>query len=630
MPLTKIPLVKIDRCTYNEEFFKLIEDGRLNDVKEVFNNNSNIFNNIKTKHRETPLHVASRYGHLNIVKYLIENFNKIININIIDNNKQTALHIASEKGYTEIVIYLITKGANIDMLDSRNRTPLHCSVEYIKEETARYLISELKKRKNVNGNKSNVLSKKPYNIPYEIYHLNYENINIIKILIDNGVDVDYKTEDGGLTLLHLASASQKTEFIKYLVEDAHADINSIDDFSQTPLFSAVYYDKFETVKYLIDKGCDICHTNNEGVSILQILVSEQDTDADIVKYLVLKGAEIDVKNRTTFHYLSEYANLELFKFFENNCCETDIKDIVNNVNHDCSLLHYAVIGKLDEELRDEIGRIERFENAKIEMVKYLVEKYYETNIDIEYRGKTTLFFAIEEDNMNIVKYLIEKGANLKNIPNSVDIAAKNNNLTMIKYLVENGADINHKEGPEETTALISASVKGYLDIVKYLSTNSDINHKNKNGYSALHESSIMDYDDIVKHLLWSGADIDQLDNEGNTALHLAVLNKNHRVINSLIKNGANINIRNNEGKIPLDEAKDDVQIQNIFQMLDNIVDGRRQRKTSSSKKLKSIKKKTSSSKKKSKSIKKKTSSSKKKISSSTKKNKIIYKSMKQK
>jgi len=41
------------------------------------------------------------------------------------------------------------------------------------------------------------------------------------------------------------------------------------------------------------------------------------------------------------------------------------------------------------------------------------------------------------------------------------------------------------------------------------------NIKNKDGYSDLHAYSIMDgdYDDIVKHLIGSGADIDQLDNE---------------------------------------------------------------------------------------------------------------------
>ncbi|OUM63582.1 hypothetical protein PIROE2DRAFT_28813, partial [Piromyces sp. E2] len=61
-------------------------------------------------------------------------------------------------------------------------------------------------------------------------------------------------------------------------------------------------------------------------------------------------------------------------------------------------------------------------------------------------NNSPLFAACENENENILKYLLEQGANVnesnKNDESPLIIACKKNNETLVKYLVDYGADVN--------------------------------------------------------------------------------------------------------------------------------------------------------------------------------------------
>ena len=103
--------------------------------------------------------------------------------------------------------------------------------------------------------------------------------------------------------------------------------------------------------------------------------------------------------------------------------------------------------------------------------------------------------------------------------NSIIKAAQNNDIKLLKELIlKNPNKINITDANGDT-ALIWASYKGNIDIVKVLLDN--------------------------------GANPNITNNAGNTALHLAAMYYNSTISKNLIKKHANINIQNNEGSTPL-------------------------------------------------------------------------------
>jgi len=107
----------------NDSFFSAIKTGDLSLVKKFFPKFKNVINQIRTPSGLYPLHIASIKGHYEIVKYLVEEQNALVDI--IDNEKETPLLKAAYNGHKNIVQYLKMKNANIDYKDREGWTSLH-------------------------------------------------------------------------------------------------------------------------------------------------------------------------------------------------------------------------------------------------------------------------------------------------------------------------------------------------------------------------------------------------------------------------------------------------------------------------------------------------------------------------
>lgn len=70
-----------------------------------------------SSYRTTALHIASAYGQLEVVKFLVGR-DQVANVELKDSNGQTALHVASANGRKEIVQWLLESGgADIEQID---------------------------------------------------------------------------------------------------------------------------------------------------------------------------------------------------------------------------------------------------------------------------------------------------------------------------------------------------------------------------------------------------------------------------------------------------------------------------------------------------------------------------------
>ena len=220
----------------------------------------------------------------------------------------------------------------------------------------------------------------------------------------------------------------------------------------------------------------------------------------------------------------------------------------------------------------------------------LIPILLEFGADINYKfkdGTDLLVRAIEENQIQAVKYLVESGldpnikrsftdykdryvdvldtykkiaSNYQDV-NALHIAVlSGNDSEIINILLEKGkVDVNEKDSWGYTAlhfAVFGECSTKTIDVL--LSNGANIEARNSLGLTPLFEA--VKHNDLigVKTLIAHGADVTAKDKHGRTVLHYIARrgysNKILEMIDSLIKAGANINEPDNEGATPLHNA----------------------------------------------------------------------------
>jgi predicted acyl esterase/ankyrin repeat protein len=198
--------------------------------------------------------------------------------------------------------------------------------------------------------------------------------------------------------------------------------------------------------------------------------------------------------------------------------------------------------KLAEEEKAEEGSVKHIyalhqavANGDIEQVRMLISKG--SNIDSEDQNESTpLYYAVKSGNMEIIKSLMEAGADV-NAGSRLPLftAVEQDNLSMAEYLITHGADVN---APEGWTALQMAVSTSTIEMVKLLiAKGADIN---VGSWPPLHGAVDKGRRDIVELLIKEGADLSAKDSGGCTPLYYATQNNNLDIIKLLVAKGADI------------------------------------------------------------------------------------------
>ncbi|KAK3103253.1 hypothetical protein FSP39_017853 [Pinctada imbricata] len=152
----------------------------------------------------TPLHWATRQGHMSMVVLLCNNG---ADPSLRDGEGCSCIHLASQFGHTSIVAYLIAKGADVDMVDKNGMTPLmYTSYRVFGYDPSRLLITfgaSINKQNKVNGNTA------------LHYACHSGNTCVIKMLLEKMVDLDVKNEKGE-TPIDTAAQGKNLNVVKKL------------------------------------------------------------------------------------------------------------------------------------------------------------------------------------------------------------------------------------------------------------------------------------------------------------------------------------------------------------------------------------------------------------------------------
>jgi ankyrin repeat protein len=115
-------------------------------------------------------------------------------------------------------------------------------------------------------------------------------------------------------------------------------------------------------------------------------------------------------------------------------------------------------------------------------------------------------------------------------------AAEENNLPEVRRLLSVGADVNAKNNYYGETPLHRASCQGHVQVVKaLLEHGAEIEAKDNDGWTPLHWACLKDHLPVVKSLLSDGANILTANNYGHLPIYYAVGGRKSEVTRYLLR-----------------------------------------------------------------------------------------------
>jgi len=192
---------------------------------------------------------------------------------------------------------------------------------------------------------------------------------------------------------------------------------------------------------------------------------------------------------------------------------------------------------------------------KLEAVATLIDHGANIDYDNDGKGKPVSFQAVEDGNLDILKVLKEKGADLNKIFGSMSflhLAAKKDRAEICNYLIEQGLDINLKKKDGWTPLMLASANNQKRAVSTLLDNNPDLNLTNNQNKTALYLAAAQGHPKVVQKLLQAGADPNILSHKGKSALRRA-REKNGLKVVTLLKEHHAID----EGPVQEAEAADE-------------------------------------------------------------------------
>ncbi|XP_068168300.1 protein phosphatase 1 regulatory subunit 12A isoform X2 [Antennarius striatus] len=196
----------------------------------------------------TALHQACIDENAEMVQFLVESGS---DVNRGDNEGWTPLHAAASCGFIQIAKYLIEHGANVGGVNSEGELPLDVATEDAME---RLLKGEIKKQ----GIDVDKARKEEERIMLQ---------DAMAVLAGSGTLTPHPNTKA--TALHVAAAKGYIEVLKVLLQ-CGVDVDSRDSDGWTPLHAAAHWGQEEVCTLLADNMCDMGAVNNVGQTPLDV------------------------------------------------------------------------------------------------------------------------------------------------------------------------------------------------------------------------------------------------------------------------------------------------------------------------------------------------------------------------
>ena len=508
-----------------------------------------------TLHELTPLHLAARHGHAEVVKLLLEEGAKLT---AQDDLGWTPLHFASNYSHATVLNLLLDCGADCNVVDSDNNTALDIACENGNHVAVRILLmnpecdmgchrqgmlSPLSVATNKGffscarfllDNKANTeVQRNGGRTPLYDAALNGDS-GLCRLLLEHGANPNISTEEG--PILFKVAVSGNLEIVKVLVEN-EAEIDATNSEDRTALQGASNNGHKDVVAYLLENGADVHHGIGHGSTPIHLAASYGYTE--IVQLLIDNGADLQHPSSsgwTPLHLCYDYpetTQLLLENGAEvNSVTETGYTPlylaVLNNYPEVVkTLLSYSpdlevtIIGDSTETTRRALGAAVM--NGSAEVTRLLLEAG--ANIDYQdHRNNVPLHYAALQNQEDVLRALMEYNPDLDLVDDDGDTALNcmnsSTSVKIVKILVNGGADCDIRN-KMQNMPICRAAMSQNTDVVKYLAKKTAINVVGGIWGGPLHIACYLSDFNLVKFLVGAGADVNLLDPVVGTPLQSA-------------------------------------------------------------------------------------------------------------
>jgi ankyrin repeat protein len=315
------------------------------------------------------------------------------------------------------------------------------------------------------------------------------DIETIRAALDNGADINALDEPEGTSLLHNAVEGEHIDIVKLLIERG-ANVEIENSSGETPLFETAVHECPQVAEFLIQSGADYKRTfDYASRTLLHITALHNSVMTAIV--LINHGLDVntlDDECETPMHVAALW-----------NC--RSIADLL--ILHGAKIDLCIAAGLCDREMAQslldqgaDINDTETFEKTPLhsmvnwereDSVEFMLSLGADPNAKDSRSGMTPIFSAAFRGKLQIAKLLVSRGANVnvRCIDGRTPLHFIGWSYEVIPLLISEGADINALDNDGDTP-LHKAAMSGNTNAVQLLiSAGADTSIKNNKGETAL-------------------------------------------------------------------------------------------------------------------------------------------------
>ena len=301
------------------------------------------------------------------------------------------------------------------------------------------------------------------------------NLEAVRVLLSAGAKPNAAENNAGQTALMMAIVEKHVAVTEALVNGG-ADIKLGSKSGFTPLMFAVQQGDVEAIRTLIKAGADVNSVQN-GTKLTPIIIASAMLHGDVVDLLLANGANpnaIDSRGYTALHLVVRDTDYGM---------DLRTKDTVTRI------VKALLAQKADPNIR-------------------LVQEHpAATGNEVSLGGATALILAAEVNNFDVVKALLDAGADPK--------ATTDAGHSALHMAAGGGTDVQRMRSPEER-ALAIKTVQLLVD------KGVGVDDTGQFGWTAFETATYQGMTDVMEYLAGKGADVNHMDVFGQTPLSVAM------------------------------------------------------------------------------------------------------------